>query len=49
MKRTHDNNIMAYIYHQPWWSLRYDKGGSIIVTLNVESSFYEILTEKLPR
>jgi len=28
MKRTHDNNIMAYRCHWPWWSLRYDKGVS---------------------
>jgi len=25
MKRTHDNNIMAYRC-QPWWSPRHDKG-----------------------
>jgi len=25
MKRTHDNNIMAYRCHQPWWSQRHDK------------------------
>jgi len=29
MKRTRDNNIiMAYRCHQPWWSLRHDKGVS---------------------
>jgi len=28
MKLTHHNNIMVYRCHQPWWSLRHDKGVS---------------------
>jgi len=24
-KNTHDNNIMEYRCHKPWWSLRHDK------------------------
>jgi len=28
MKSTHDNNIMAYRYYSPLYSLRHDKGMS---------------------
>jgi len=42
MRRTHDNSIMAYRCHYPWWSLRHNKGEQLSYP-TCKSSFTEMI------